>query len=229
MAEDDLTGSLWHPSPNFSERRGITAPRLILLHYTAMQSAEAALERLCDPACDVSAHYLIAEDGRLWQMVREEDRAWHAGAGAWGACRDVNSASIGIELANAATHPFSERQMVALEVLLRGIMDRWTIPPEGVLGHSDTAIARKVDPGRRFDWLRLARQGLAVWPRHGQSGDFLLDAARFGYDTKNTTAEQVLHAFRLRFRPQARGPLDDEDRRLIHDLAQRYPANRTTA
>lgn len=213
----------WHPSPNFTDRRGCSAPDLILLHYTAMTSAEAALDRLCDPQFEVSAHYLIAEDGRLWQMVREEDRAWHAGAGRWGDCVDVNSRSIGIELANAATHPFPEPQMRALEDLLRGIMDRWSIPPERVVAHSDTAIGRKIDPGGRFDWRRLARQGLAVWPQHGEAGDFLLDARRFGYDCETASEQDVLTAFRLRFRPWADGPLDDEDRRLMHDLARRYP------
>lgn len=187
-----------------------------------MRSPEAALDRLCDPAFEVSAHYLIAEDGRLWQMVREEDRAWHAGAGAWGRCRDVNSASIGIELANAATHPFPEPQMARLEALLRDVMARWSIPEQNILAHSDTAVGRKIDPGTRFDWQRLARQGLSIWPQHAEIGDFLHDARRFGYDWPTGQEADLLAAFRLRFRPHASGPLDDEDRRLMHDLASRY-------
>ncbi|WP_418592225.1 N-acetylmuramoyl-L-alanine amidase [Ponticoccus sp. (in: a-proteobacteria)] len=197
---------------------------MVVLHYTAMQSAEAARARLCAPEVEVSAHYLIAEDGRTWQMVEEERRAWHAGAGAWGAVRDVNSHSIGIELANRGDHPFPEPQMRALEGLLAPMLARWSIPPERVVGHSDTAIARKIDPGPRFDWHRLARRGLSVWPAPASPGDFLRDCARFGYDSAQAGAEEVLCAFRLRFRPMARGALEDRDRALAADLAARWPA-----
>lgn len=183
------------------------------------------MDRLCDPAFEVSAHYLIAEDGRLWQMVREEDRAWHAGRGAWGECADVNSRSVGIELANPATHPFPEPQMAVLEVLLGEIMARWSIPASRVLAHSDIATGRKIDPGPRFDWQRLARRGLSVWPQAGQGGDFYRDARRFGY---RGTPEDILAAFRLRFRPRAFGPLDDMDRALMADLAARFPCDQSS-
>ncbi|GAA4224436.1 N-acetylmuramoyl-L-alanine amidase [Sagittula marina] len=216
----EVAEAVWHPSPNFGDRRGCSAPDCVLLHYTAMQTAEAALARLCDPDYEVSAHYLIAEDGRVWQMVREADRAWHAGRGAWGACEDLNSHSIGIELANPATHPFPEPQMAALEHLLRGVVARWGIAAERVLGHSDSAVARKIDPGPKFDWQRLAMQGFGVWPQCVAPGDFDLDALRFGYRGE---AADVLAAFRLRFRPWAHGPLDDMDRGLMADLAQRWP------
>lgn len=211
------------PSPNHGARRDGAVPRLIVLHYTAMESAEAALERLCDPAAEVSAHYLICERGGIWQMVEEERRAWHAGAGRWGACCDVNSASIGIELANRGDHPFAEPQMAALEGLLPGIMARWDIPPEGVIGHSDMAPGRKIDPGPRFDWARLARQGLGVWPVAGQEGDFPRDAAAFGYPVGDVEDALVLEAFRLRFRPGAEGPEDAADRALMGNLAARWP------
>ena len=148
-------------SPNFGPRRGGALPSLVVLHHTAMATAEAALERLVDPAAEVSAHYLIAEDGRVWRLVPEEARAWHAGAGTWGGAADVNSRSIGIELANAGPlagfPPFPEPQMAALEELLDGILARWRIPPAGVIAHSDLAPGRKADPGPKFDWLRLAR------------------------------------------------------------------------
>jgi N-acetylmuramoyl-L-alanine amidase len=216
--------ALWHPSPNYTERRGVSAPDLVLIHYTAMHSAEAARERLCDAAAEVSAHYLIAEDGRLWQLVADQHRAWHAGQGAWAGRGDVNSRSIGIELANRGTHPFPEPQMRVLEDLLRRLMARWAIPPAGVLGHSDTAPGRKIDPGPRFDWQRLARQGLALWPEAGAPGDFAADCARVGYDVAAVPAETLLAAFRLRFRPWARGPLDDTDRALAGWLAARAPA-----
>ncbi|WP_068247985.1 N-acetylmuramoyl-L-alanine amidase, partial [Tritonibacter horizontis] len=152
---------IWHPSPNFGPRRDGLQPELIVLHYTAMTSAEAAVQRLCDPACEVSAHYVIGASGQLWQLVAEADRAWHAGAGEWAGRDDVNSRSIGIELDNRGTHPFSDPQMQVLEQLLADIMQRWAIPPEGVIGHSDMAPGRKWDPGPRFDWQRLAIGGLA--------------------------------------------------------------------
>lgn len=215
-----------HPSPNCGERRDGARPDIIVLHYTAMATAEAALDRLCNPAAEVSSHYLIAENGHIWQLVPEEQRAWHAGAGQWGDVTDVNSRSIGIELANRADHPFPEPQMAALEGLMRETMARWQIPPERVIGHSDMAIGRKTDPGPRFDWWRLARQGLAVWPEGGTcAGDFALDAQAFGYAAGHDDNE-LLAAFRLRFRPWASGPMDDLDRALIHDLASRYPVDR---
>ncbi|KAJ56467.1 hypothetical protein ACMU_05860 [Actibacterium mucosum KCTC 23349] len=134
---------------------------MIVLHYTAMPSCEAALERLCDPAYEVSAHYLIARNGDVYQLVDEVNRAWHAGAGLWGSCNDINSHSIGIEIDNDGLSPFAAPAMDTLDALLRQIMNRWAIGADCVLGHSDTAPGRKIDPGPRFDWLRLQRQGLA--------------------------------------------------------------------
>ncbi|MDC0659780.1 N-acetylmuramoyl-L-alanine amidase [Leisingera sp. SS27] len=212
----DQPGAIWHASANFGPRRDGLTPSLIVLHYTAMDSARAALERLCDPAAEVSAHYLIGADGTLWQMVAESSRAWHAGAGEWAGQDDVNSRSIGIELDNRGTHPFSEAQMAALEALMRGVMLRWGIPAEGVIGHSCMAPGRKCDPGPRFDWARLARQGLAA----GSAGSavpekvafprFRAAAAAAGF-TAPAEDETLLTAVRLRFRPWARGPLCTED------------------
>lgn len=207
---------IWHPSPNFGPRRNAARPSLIVLHYTAMESAQGALERLCDSRAEVSAHYLICEHGQTWQMVTEADRAWHAGAGCWHDITDVNSHSIGIEMANRGDHPFSELQMAALERLLSGIMVRWNIPSEGVIGHSDMAPGRKIDPGPRFDWTRLARQGLAAIGGH-DTGPKDLDFALFrtaaqnaGYTAK-VDDETLLAAVRLRYRPWAKGPLCPED------------------
>ncbi len=188
-----------------------------------MTSAIGARDWLCNPEAEVSAHYVIAEDGRLWQLVSEEKRAWHAGAGAWGAIQDVNSHSIGIEIANTGSQPFADPQMQVLEDLLRGIMARWDIPADRVIGHSDCALGRKIDPGRRFDWLRLARQGLAIWPYAAMPGDFDKDCATFGYVAEEGQQDQILDAFRMRFRPWADGPLDDMDRALAADLAARWP------
>ena len=214
-----------HPSPNFGDRRDGTIPDLIVLHYTAMATAQLALERLCDPEAEVSAHYLIAEDGQVLRLVDEQMRAWHAGAGEWGGQGDVNSRSIGIELANDGASPFAARQMDALEGLLADLMKRHGIAPEGVIAHSDMAPQRKCDPGARFDWRRLALQGLSVWPENGSAEvDFANAARRFGYPKADPDA--LLFAFRLRFRPWAIGPEDATDRVMMADLAARYPVDR---
>lgn len=213
------------PSPNFGPRRHGALPDLVVIHYTAMPSCAAAEARLCDPEAEVSAHYLIDATGIVTALVPEELRAWHAGAGQWGQCRDVNSRSIGIELDNPGTAPFPEAQMAALEALLADLLHRWQIPPERVIGHSDMAPARKADPGPRFDWRRLARQGLSVWPETGREpGDFAKDAKAFGFP--DVAPDLLLAAFRLRFRPWARSPLDAADAALIADLAARFPVDR---
>ena len=131
-------------SPNCGPRRDGLRPSLIVVHFTAMKTAQAAIERLCDLAFEVSAHYVISNSGELTQLVPEEMRAWHAGAGRWHGQDDINSRSIGVELDNEGTHPFSEQQMHALETLLPRIMKRWGITPEGVIGHSDLAPGRKL-------------------------------------------------------------------------------------
>ncbi|WP_297772468.1 N-acetylmuramoyl-L-alanine amidase [uncultured Roseovarius sp.] len=203
---------------------------MIVLHYTAMRTAEAALARLCDPEAEVSAHYLISGTGEIWHLVEEHMRAWHAGAGKWGSVCDVNSRSIGIELANGGTHPFSEPQVTALERLLGDVMTRWQIRPERVIAHSDLAPARKSDPGPKFDWRRLARRGLSIWSDVAGAvyrQNFLRDAERFGYrETEDVNAAHILHAFRLRFRPGASGPLCDQDCAIMEDLAARFPVDR---
>lgn len=183
-----------------------------------MADARAALDRLCDPGVEVSAHYLIGADGDIWQMVPEDMRAWHAGAGEWAGMADINSRSVGIELDNRGDHPFGEPQMAALERLLPGIMDRWGIPPAGVIGHSDMAPGRKSDPGRRFDWARLARRGLA---RAAGQGRHAPDAALFrararaaGYTAEMDDA-LLLETVRLRYRPWGRGPLGAPDMAVL--------------
>jgi len=219
-----------HPSPNHGPRRLGARPDLIVLHHTAMESAEAALARLCDPAAEVSAHYLISERGRVWQLVDEEARAWHAGAGRWGDVDDVNSRSVGIELANRGDHPYPLPQMTALEALMRGIMACWQIPRARVIAHSDMAPVRKTDPGPRFDWRGLARAGLSVWPE--ARGDavadweaFLRDAARIGYPVGDAPREMLLGAFRMRFGPWVTGPLSGNECAAAADLAARFPVD----
>ena len=188
-----------------------------------MASCDAARDLLCDPAAEVSAHYLISEAGEVLALVPEDMRAWHAGAGSWHRLDDINSRSIGIELANDGTQPFAAAQMRALEALLVGVMARWAIGPEGVIAHSDMAPARKCDPGARFDWRRLALGGLSVWPQGAKprpTSDFTEDSRRFGYPDMGE--DLVLAAFRLRFRPWAKGPLDEMDAGMMADLADRF-------
>lgn len=147
------------PSPNFGPRKGVNAPDMILIHYTGMESANAAMERLCDPGPEVSAHYLISDAGEITQMVAEEHRAWHAGISEWMGESDINSCSIGIELDNPGPlenlPPFSEPQMASLEWLIENIQSRWAIPKSRILGHEHVAPGRKADPGPKFDWARL--------------------------------------------------------------------------
>jgi N-acetylmuramoyl-L-alanine amidase len=187
-----------------------------------MTSAEAALERLCSPDHEVSAHYLIGQQGQVWQMVDEDQRAWHAGTGSWQGVDDINSRSIGIELCNDGASPFSAPLMEALGNLLTGIQQRHSITAHGVIGHSDMAPARKNDPGPRFDWARLARLGLAYapWSDANLPIDATLfhdDITRIGYDA---AAPESLSAFRHRTRPWATGPLDARDMALARTWAE---------
>ena len=207
-------------SPNHGDRRG-QRPELIVLHYTGMADGPSARARLCDPTAEVSAHWLIHENGLTEPLVPEDRRAWHAGAGSWQGRDDVNSRSIGIELVNPGDCPFPEPQMAALEALLGQIMARWDISPAAVIGHSDMAPGRKIDPGPRFDWQRLALQGLAIWPA-GNADDLPLaeSLTRIGYPD----GAGRLAAFRLRFRPWADGPEDATDRRIAAALADRLPS-----
>jgi N-acetylmuramoyl-L-alanine amidase len=198
-------------------------PQLVVIHFTAMASCAEARARLCDPLAEVSAHWLIDRDGRAEQLVDEGLRAWHAGAGEWAGAGDVNSRSIGVELQNRGDEPFPEPQMAALERVLAGILARWAIPPQGVIGHSDMAPDRKSDPGARFDWRRLARGGLSVWPDpavQADPGDFTAKARAFGYPAADPAL--ILRAFRLRFRPGVAGPADAVDAALAADLAARF-------
>lgn len=228
-------------SPNCGPRRDGATPDLVVIHYTAMTSAAAAADTLCNPETEVSAHYLIAEDGEVMSLVPEALRAWHAGAGQWGSVSDVNSRSIGIELANTGFAPFAAPQIDALALLLKGIQRRWDIRPERVIGHSDMAPGRKIDPGARFDWRRLALEGLSIWPSssacaHGteeaplgaDDARFAVAMAAFGY-TATTDNALLLKSFRLRFRPGCDGPLDATDLAKITDLARRFPVDLNAA
>jgi len=153
------------PSPNFNERRA--PPDILVLHYTGMRTGQEALARLRDPASEVSAHYLVEEDGRVFSLVPEERRAWHAGRGVWQAETDINAASIGIEIVNPG-HEFGYRafpdaQVQAVIDLTSDIRSRWSIPDARIIAHSDLAPDRKEDPGEFFPWKRLAQAGHGLW------------------------------------------------------------------
>lgn len=155
------------PSPNIEARKGGKIPRFLILHYTGMKSAAAARSWLCDPRSKVSCHYIVDEAGVITQMVDESMRAWHAGVSSWKGERDINSLSIGIEIHNpghTAGYPdFPAAQMEAVSDLCRDIIQRHAMRPEDVLGHSDVAPQRKIDPGEKFDWHFLHRRGIGHW------------------------------------------------------------------
>ncbi len=207
------------PSPNHDDRKG-RAVDILLLHYTGMESGAAALARLCDKAAKVSAHYLIEEDGRIFRLVPEERRAWHAGISCWAGARDINARAIGIELVNPG-HEFGYRdfpaaQIAGLTALALEILDRHAIPPARVLGHADVAPARKQDPGERLDWAGLAAAGIGLWPGEGAlhpPDEAVARGAlgRFGYGLEDASFAEVITAFQRHFRPrQVTGQLDPE-------------------
>lgn len=204
------------PTPNFGPRKHGLKPEIVVLHYTAMASAKEAMDRLSDPAAEVSAHYLICKTGAVTRLVPEEQRAWHAGIGEWQGLQDINSRSIGIELDNDGQSPFSFALMDSLETLLAGILQRWSIPARNVIGHSDMAPGRKFDPGPWFDWVRLEAHGLAgqrgydFGPRDGTLPSFAAVARDHGY-TAPVDDETLLAAVRLRYRSFATGPLSPDD------------------
>ncbi len=163
----DYKGATVVPSPNHGERVDVSAPDIIILHYTGMGTADSALSWLCNPESQVSSHYFVFEDGRVMQLVPEKRRAWHAGKSVWDGSSDINSRSIGIEIANAG-HPaglpdFPEAQIRAVIELCRDCGERWSIAPERVLGHSDIAPVRKIDPGEKFPWNVLSQNGVGHW------------------------------------------------------------------
>ena len=213
-------------SPNCNERK--LPISMVVLHYTEMKPVETALDRLCDPEAQVSAHYLITEDGEVTLLVPEDKRAWHAGVSSWRGIRDVNSASIGIELDHPGHglgyRPFADAQIDALIPLLARIVKRYDIPRANVVAHSDVAPARKLDPGELFPWERLAECGLAL-PVPGialgdvfdNDGAFFLALERFGYDISD--GPKAVEAFQRRWCPRKiDGQIDAEIRAILFQL-----------
>lgn len=224
-APDSPLATLWCPSPNCETRRADLKPDMLILHYTGMESAEAALDWLTRQESGVSCHYFVDDEGRIAQLVLESDRAWHAGQSLWAGEMDLNSCSIGIEIHNPGhdfDYPdFPDAEMRAVEELCLDILSRHAIPAHRVLAHSDVAPGRKRDPGEKFDWKRLAQAGIGLWvPPAPLAGDIglgpgdegesvtalqraLLD---FGYgvevtSTYGTGLEKAVEAFQRHFRP----------------------------
>lgn len=214
------------PSPNHGERKDGLRPTMLILHYTGMPDSGEALQWLCNPVSQVSAHYFVFEDGRVLQMVPEARRAWHAGVSSWDGETDINSRSIGIEIANpghpGGMPPFPEAQIESVIALTRDIVTRWRIPAVRVLGHSDVAPGRKLDPGEAFPWESLHRAGVGHWvpPAPMRDGRFFsrgdqgmpieaLQAmlAMYGYGLRINGAfdedtAKVVAAFQRHFRPE---------------------------
>ena len=234
-------------SPNFDDR---TLPiAYLVLHYTGMESGAAALARMCDAQAKVSAHYMIEEDGRIFRLVDEERRAWHAGVSEWAGESNINSASIGIEIVNGghdwpcedgSLPPYSDVQINALIALCKDIMGRHNIPAQNVLGHSDIAPSRKIDPGEHFPWDGLAAAGVGMWPNEAkgerdEDPRILFEAgqrdrgvaivqsglARIGYGARVTgehdeLTQGIIKALQRRFRPsKVDGIVDIETMSLV--------------
>ena len=212
----------WVASPNFDARRA----QVIVLHYTEQESVRQSLRtlRTRNSGGRVSAHYLVGEDGRIHQLVSDEHRAWHAGAGSWGTIHELNSASIGIEIDNDGREPFGEAQIAALLRLLDDLTARHLIPKSAVIGHSDLAPGRKIDPGPLFPWKRLFAAGYGIWPDPAAPPppphfDPLVALRLIGYSTDDP--EAAIHAYRMRFRGDNARSLDEEDLRILHALTWR--------
>ena len=245
----DQPGAEVRVSPNFGPRRDTLRPDMIVLHYTGMASGAGAEAWLCDPSSEVSSHYLVHEDGRVVQMVRESDRAWHAGKSSWLGRTDINSCSVGIEVVNPGHtlgyRAFPRRQIGAVIELCAGIAGRHSIPAPRVLAHSDVAPGRKVDPGEKFPWKALFAAGVghlvpAAPIKAGaalKAGDAGPDVealqsmlALYGYGVEisgifDQTTATVVAAFQRHFRPQrVDGIADQSTIETLHRLLAALPA-----
>ena len=214
-----------YPSSNYGLRRADTEIEFIILHYTAM-STEKSLERLCDPVHEVSCHYLIDPSGVCYQLVDNNRRAWHAGKSYWRGYHDLNSRSLGIELVNSGNEDYPEAQMKSLIKLLQHLIESLALNPKNILGHSDIAPTRKLDPGKWFNWQKLSVNGVGFFPEVCEpiacdKQVFLAEAKRAGFNP-NANAEHVLKTFRNRCRPKFTGELDGYDCALMQKFADAF-------
>jgi|AGTN01.1.fsa_nt_gi Negative regulator of beta-lactamase expression len=223
------------PSPNFSDRRGQSI-QFLIQHYTAMATAEDALKRLTDPNSGVSSHYLVGEDGTVWQLVDDSKAAWHAGVSYWDGKGSLNFSSIGIEIANDGNSPYPKAQMDAVNALSLQLVRRHKIRAFYVIGHQDIAPDRKPDPGPLFDWAGHAAYGVGVWPSPVQSDydrsaswtdkDFVANLGKYGWKPGNTDAH-LIAAFQRHFQqdvardPAKAGVIDAESKARLACLLRR--------
>lgn len=214
------------PSPNWDARPQGMPIDMLILHYTGMPSAQAALDRLRDPAARVSSHYVVDEDGAVWRLVGERQRAWHAGVSSWRGHTVLNDRSVGIEIVNPGHEwgyrPFPALQMAAVCELCLGILGRHPIPPRNVVGHSDVAPDRKEDPGELFDWPGLAANGVGLWPDPARDADAVDDVPAalrtIGYGEGDLAT--TLRAFQRHWLPGAiSGQADGATRARLHAVA----------
>jgi N-acetylmuramoyl-L-alanine amidase len=229
-------------SPNHGPRSEPARIDMLVLHYTGMTTAAAALERLCDPGARVSAHYVIEESGVIWRLVPENRCAFQAGVSCWEGERDLNAVSLGIEIVNPGHEwgyrRFPEAQMASVERLCRDLVTRYSIPPHRVVGHSDIAPERKCDPGELFDWARLARAGIGIWPPampapRGLAINLaaaLSDLSSIGYCASAQSPTPALVAFQRRFRQECcDGRLDAETAARLSEVREAFALSRAAA
>jgi N-acetylmuramoyl-L-alanine amidase len=237
----NLPAVLDRPSPNYQPRGDPARIDMLVLHYTGMKTAREAIERLCDPTARVSAHYIVEENGTVWRLVPDTRRAFHAGRSCWAGESDLNVMSIGVEIVNPGHEwgyrPFPEEQMAVVEELCSALLSRYRIPLHRVVGHSDIAPDRKSDPGELFDWSRLARAGVGIWPEpatdlargrgHGigvvARAGALADLAGIGYCVTAGAESIGVAAFQRRFRPERwDGRLDAETAWRLAEVRTAY-------
>lgn len=239
-----------HPSPNVNERRGGLTPEILVLHYTGLETVERSIKVLADPICQVSCHYVIDDRGTVTQMVPEALRAWHAGVSHWKGQTDLNSWSIGIEIQNPGHElgypDFPPEQMASVIALSQDIITRNKIPAAHVLAHSDIAPLRKIDPGEKFDWSLLARNGVGHWlapmsvdAMETNSGNeepaslagFQSLMKQYGYGCPQSgeldaETEKYIMAFQRHFRPERiDGKLDQSTFQTLKNLLAALPKN----
>ena len=222
------SGIVKTPSPNFNDRKQDVT--MLVMHYTGMQTMQIALDRMTDPTSEVSAHYMIDTDGTIYQLVDESKRAWHAGHAFWRGIQDGNSASIGIEIVNPGHDwgytSFPEQQIRSVTKLSQDILTRHAIPNYNVVGHSDIAPDRKIDPGELFPWQELAQNGIGTYPDQdikvnpeitAKSPQQLLELIGYNLRIEQST---LIKAFQRRFRPQKiDGIIDDQTRQILEKMA----------
>lgn len=224
------------PSPNFNDRKHPVD--MLVLHYTGMETGQAALDRMTDPAAEVSAHYMIWEDGRIAQLVGEDKRAWHAGVSNWQGDGDLNSRSIGIEIVNGGHDwplsdgtlpPFPKAQIDAVIELCQGILTRWDIPQNRIVGHSDIAPLRKDDPGEHFPWAALAEAGIGYYSTTEQSDTLNLIGRGLGPTDQGPAVERLQNSLAaIGYGIDATGRYDDATQKTVTAFQRRWIQDRVS-